>query len=154
MMNVAELHVLTRTLRDIMTAAAAADDESPAPGHVIAVVEDLKQHPATTARDIVNRTGIAQSMVSTTLAEMADAGLVTAERDPADGRRRVLSLTPAGRATLGKRGAKTVTAALTEAVADMDGDTAREVERLLDRVNALLRPTVDPHDPGPQRRAR
>lgn len=44
--------------------------------------------------EIAARTGLAQSLVSRTVAKLHDAGVVVTERDPGDGRRVLISIAP------------------------------------------------------------
>ncbi|MFF7471958.1 MarR family transcriptional regulator [Streptomyces sp. NPDC008092] len=60
-------------------------------GTVLIVAADLRDHPRTTVTEIAGRTGLAQSQVSHCVARPRSAEAVTAEPDPRDGRRTLLS---------------------------------------------------------------
>ncbi len=92
-MDAGDLHRLVRTLRRIAVEATTSPDEAAGVAD-IEVGEDLFRNAPTTVSQIVQRTGLAQSQVSRTVASMKDAGLVTARPDPTDGRRTVLTLAP------------------------------------------------------------
>jgi DNA-binding MarR family transcriptional regulator len=79
-----------------------------------------------------------QSMAQT-VRELGDAGLVSRRPDPADGRRAIVELTPAGLETL------TTTRAHREAwlTRALDGELDAEERELLQRALTLLRRVAD-----------
>jgi DNA-binding MarR family transcriptional regulator len=58
----------------------------------------LHAHPGSAAVDIAHRTGLDKMSVSRALASLERAGRLVRRVDPADGRRALATLTPAGRA--------------------------------------------------------
>lgn len=139
-MDAARLHRLARVLVDVAgSAAAEAGDDRLTRGQ-LAVVEDLARHEATTVGEVARRTGLAQSLVSTTVAGLREAGVVTAQADPADGRRVLVTLSGATRSQILTRAARPVGGALRAVVRAaspaVDGTTldasTTELERLLD----------------------
>lgn len=62
-----------------------------------AVLSDLYVNTASPQVEIGDRLGIDRSTLAEMLGRLVDRGLVESERDPADGRRRVTSLTELGR---------------------------------------------------------
>lgn len=138
-MDAARLHRLARVLADVAGAAAAeTGDDRLTPGQ-LAVVEDLARHEATTVGEVARRTGLAQSLVSTTVAGLREAGVVTAQADPDDGRRVLVTLSRSTRSQILSRSGRPVDGALRTllaASADVDGMTldasTAELERLLD----------------------
>lgn len=140
-MDVARLHRLARTLREVAAAAAAeAADDQPLSAGQLAVVEDLARHEATTVGEVARRTGLAQSLVSTTVAGLRGAGVVTARTDAGDRRRILVTLADDARSQMLSRSGRPVAGALRRAVraaspelddAALDAATA-EVERALD----------------------
>ena len=106
-----------------------------------------------TVRDLRERLGLDSGYLTRLLAGLADDGLVTVTKDPADGRRRVVTLTRAGRAAwrrleerseaLARELVEPLTerqrARLTEALATAD---------LLVRAATVALRTVDPTDPA------
>lgn len=91
-MDAGQLHKLARVLREVALNATADDGEAPVSAGDVAIAEDIIDHARTTVGEIASRTGLAQSLVSRTVAKMEDAGLVVAEPDPDDGRRRLISI--------------------------------------------------------------
>ncbi len=51
------------------------------------VAADIDEHPGTSVREIAERTGLVQSLVSASVARLRDAGVVVTETDPNDRRR-------------------------------------------------------------------
>jgi DNA-binding MarR family transcriptional regulator len=94
----------------------------------------LERGGPATSSDLARVDRISPQSMGVTVAALLDRGLIERNRDPEDGRRIVLSITDAGRRTLGdKRGARTehIAAAL------RDGFSADEL-RQLESVTALL----------------
>jgi DNA-binding MarR family transcriptional regulator len=94
----------------------------------------LERGGPATSSDLARVDRISPQSMGVTVAALLDRGLIERNRDPEDGRRIVLSITEAGRRTLGdKRGARTehIAAAL------RDGFSADEL-RQLESVTALL----------------
>lgn len=144
-MDAGQLHRLARQLRAIAVAATADDpDESAAASpSMIAVVEDIADHPGSSITDVATRTGLAQSMVSKTVAGLRDYGLVTTSTDPADRRRTVVVISDQVRGTvLQPRGRRSIDDALRSAHPGLTVDQRRELSEHLDRVADLLGFTV------------
>lgn len=93
-MDAGQLHKLARVLREIALDATADDGEAPVSAGDVAIAEHIAHHERTSVGEIASRTGLAQSLVSRTVAKMDGAGFVVSERDPADGRRRLISIAP------------------------------------------------------------
>ncbi len=94
----------------------------------------LERGGPATSSDLARVDRISPQSMGVTVAALLDRGLIERNRDPQDGRRIVLSITAAGRRTLGdKRGARTehIAAAL------RDGFSAGEL-RHLESATALL----------------
>ena len=145
-MDAARLQRLARVLREIAARAAAeSGDDRLGPG-ALAVVEDLARHEATTVGEIARRTGLAQSMVSTTVAGLRESGVVTSEPDPRDRRRVLVTLSAATRSQILARAARPTTGALRQALRAASPDlddaaletAATETERLLVALAARL----------------
>ncbi|MFG3025536.1 MarR family transcriptional regulator [Streptomyces sp. NPDC048254] len=136
-MNVIDLYLLGHRLQKLAESAIPTDGIGEHPtstGTVLIVAADLRDHPRTTVTEIAQRTGLAQSQVSNAVARLRDVEAATAEPDPRDGRRTLLSAAaePSGRmravreAPLGP--------ALAAATSDPD-----EVLTLLEKLSSLLR---------------
>ena len=115
-MDASRLQRLARVLRETAARAAAeSGDDRLGPG-ALAVIEDLARHEATTVGEIARRARLAQSMVSTTVAGLREAGVVTSEPDPHDRRRVLITLSASTRAQIATRSARPVDGALREAL--------------------------------------
>lgn len=99
-MNAGQLHALARLLREIATLATADPGEAPVPGGVLAIVEDIAHHEGTSVGEIASRTGLAQSLVSTTVGAMRDRGILETTSDPNDRRRALIRVEPRARGEL------------------------------------------------------
>ena len=69
-MNAVELHRLARVLREMAVMATANPGEQPVAASTLAIVEDVAAHPGTSISQIVERTSLAQSLVSGTTARL------------------------------------------------------------------------------------
>ena len=101
----------------------------------------LERGGPATSSDLARVDRISPQSMGVTVAALLDRGLIERNRDPEDGRRIVLSITEAGRRTLGdKRGARTehIAAALRDG---FSGDELRQLEgatALLERLAEKL----------------
>jgi DNA-binding MarR family transcriptional regulator len=139
--NAGELHRLARSLREIATAATADPGERSVSAGDIAIAEDVAHHEGTSVGQVAERTGLAQSLVSKTVAAMRDAGVMVIEPDPADRRRVQISIAPAARSDLFRdRGGRPVAPALREVLPGVPKRDLKTIERLLDELAGLLRP--------------
>ncbi len=130
-MNAGELHKLTSVLRAIAAAATADPGERPQAPSTVAIVQDVAAHPDSCISDIAERTGLAQSLISTTVAKLKDRGIFTAAPDPTDRRRTVVTVQPAAGAAFGHRGARPITEALARALPDATTDQLHSIEGAL-----------------------
>jgi DNA-binding MarR family transcriptional regulator len=110
----AELHRLARLLREIALRATGNTGADRVNAGELAVLEDVARFPGSTIRDITDRTGLAQSLVSRITRAMAEAGALTVQPDPIDRRRVRIDLTPSTRAAVLGRAAGTIAAAVAE----------------------------------------
>jgi MarR family transcriptional regulator, 2-MHQ and catechol-resistance regulon repressor len=92
--NAADLHRLARTLREIALAATTSPGTESVSAGTMAIVEAVSRNPASAIGDIAERTGLAQSLVSKTVARFRARGLFAVEQDPRDGRRTLVTVTP------------------------------------------------------------
>ncbi|MFJ9519607.1 MarR family winged helix-turn-helix transcriptional regulator [Kitasatospora sp. NPDC101801] len=135
-MNGVDLFLLGRTLMKIGESAIPEPPGGTAgrPGStrtVLIVATDVAAHPGTTASEVVARTGIPQSQVSTAVARLREAGSVGTAPDPADGRRTLIHPAAEPSARVAEIRATTVTDALADALGDGDPDRLREVAEAL-----------------------
>ena len=119
--------------------ATAGDAAVPVSPSVIAVVEDLSRHPDSSITEIVARTGLVQSMVSTAVAQLRTDGLLSTSPDPRDRRLTLVTMAPptAGRDRLPCAG-RTIDDALRSVCPELDDDRRAQVVHHLELVAALL----------------
>lgn len=138
-MDAGRLHRLARVLRQSALAATAERGDGPVSAAVVAVVEDLAHHHGATVSQVAARTGLAQSQVSTTVAHLRAAGVVTAQADPGDKRRALLHVAPGVSADLlTSRAARPIEAALGQAHPHLTSEHLALLHTLLDQVADLL----------------
>ena len=123
-----------RTLAGAATGGSGADSVSPS---VIAVVEDLAAHPDSSITEIVGRTGLVQSMVSTAVAQLRAEGVLQTAPDPRDRRRTLVTMTAAMCAERPRTGG-TIDEALRQIRPELDDNRRAEVVHHLERVAAIL----------------
>jgi DNA-binding MarR family transcriptional regulator len=138
-MTVGELFRLARLLRDVAIAAAREPDEPPASPGLVNITNDIAHHDGTSVGEVAARTGLAQSLVSKTVARLRDAGVVEVTVDSTDRRRTNITITePARSRIFATRGARGVTTALHDHLPGLSVERIAEVETLLDQLaNAL-----------------
>jgi DNA-binding MarR family transcriptional regulator len=145
-MTVGELFRLARLLRDVAIAAARGPDEPPAPPGLVNITDDIAHHDGTSVGEVAARTGLAQSLVSKTVARLRDAGVVDVTVDPNDRRRTSITVTETARSRIfATRGARGVTSALRDQFPNLSVERVAEVERLLEQLASAL------HDTSPGR---
>ncbi|MFI0937537.1 MarR family transcriptional regulator [Streptomyces sp. NPDC021020] len=145
-MNAVELFLLGRTLMKIGEQAlpeppGGAGRYAGSTRTVLIVAGDIAAHPGTTVSEAAARTGLPQSQVSTAVARLKEAGSVETARDPADGRRTLV--TPAAETSprVAEIRATDTTAALAAALGDdADPGAVREVATALDVLARHLLP--------------
>jgi DNA-binding MarR family transcriptional regulator len=94
------MNALRRLVQALRVSTVAVKRTSGISGAQLFVLRELVERPGQSLRDLVARTLTSQSTVSEVVARLVDAGLVSRRAAPEDGRRAVLSPTPAGRALL------------------------------------------------------
>ncbi len=139
--NAGQLHRLARSLRQIASAATADPDEPPVSVGDVAIVEDVTLHEGTSIGEIARRTGLAQSMVSKTVAALRDAAVFRTAPDPVDGRRVLISVDPIARADVfHSRAARPIEQAIRAHRPDASKADIRRISQLLDELSRRLRP--------------
>lgn len=137
-MEAGRLYRLIRQLRTLAGAATGSDSASASSPSVIAVVEDLARHPDSSITEIVGRTGLVQSMVSTAVAQLRTDGVLRTAPDPRDRRRTLVSMAPAAAAAPLPCAGRTVDDALRDVRPELDENRRAEVVHHLERIAALL----------------
>lgn len=132
---------------DRKTLAAADPPLTPAQYHALVALSSV---PAQSLNGLAARLLCDKANASKMMDRLSALGLATRTADPADARRVVLCLTPAGRAALDRATGLRV-AALRGAFAPLQSDELRAMSRQLATLVALLRLAAD--DTSAQRRA-
>ena len=157
-MNAGQLHLLARVLREIAQVATANEGERPVAASTVAIVEDVTGHPQSPITEIAQRTGLAQSLVSRTVDRLQARGVLTVGRDPADGRRTLVSVDPQTRhLDFAERAERPIADAIRQVVAGLSGEQQRRIEAALQALaDELLdrSPGPPPARPAGRRRAR
>jgi DNA-binding MarR family transcriptional regulator len=115
----------------------------------ITALEHLDAHGALTPGELGHRLGLTSGGVTALTGRMIDAGHVTGERHPGDGRMRMLTVTPAGAERL-RDHLEPVRDAVSGALAGLRHDEAELVARVLDAV-AERSEAAAAATPGPER---
>jgi DNA-binding MarR family transcriptional regulator len=115
----------------------------------ITALEHLDAHGALTPGELGHRLGLTSGGVTALTGRMIDAGYVTRERHPGDGRMRMLTVTPAGAEWL-REHLEPVRDAVSEALAELRRDEAELVARVLDAL-AERNEAAAAATPGPER---
>lgn len=139
-MNARELHKLASLLRSI--AATADPGERPQAASTVAIVEDVAAHPDSCIGDIAERTSLAQSLVSSTVAKLKDRGVLTTAPEPTDRRRTVVTVQPGAVAAFGQRGARPITDALASVLPGAAAEQLEGIEAALTRIAEQLLPAT------------
>ncbi|MDO5534619.1 MAG: MarR family winged helix-turn-helix transcriptional regulator [Propionibacteriaceae bacterium] len=134
-MRAATLHQLGRRLSGIAGTMTHPDAGKGTPLGELAILDDLLLYGRSAVRDITQRTGFAQSHVSSTLAKLAEEGEVRWEKNPKDARSRWADLTPKARTRLEAGAATRVEDAL---AADLGPRDAEKLVKLLSRAAKIL----------------
>jgi DNA-binding MarR family transcriptional regulator len=123
-------------IKERTLAAFEAAGASPAHYSVLAV---LDESPRETQATVADALGYDRSWLVGLLDELEEAGLITRQRDPADRRRHLVGLTPAGKKKLAQL--RTLSKQVEdEFLAPLDPEAREELHRLLLRLTAY-------HDP-------
>jgi MarR family transcriptional regulator, 2-MHQ and catechol-resistance regulon repressor len=136
--NAGELHRLARVLRLVATTATANPGEASVSAGDLAIVEDVAHHRGTSIGEIAERTGLAQSLVSTTVAKLREAGMVEVETDSSDRRRARIGVSAAARKLFAARSIRATEPAIRHAVPEATGDEIARIERLLEELASLV----------------
>lgn len=80
--NAGQLHQLARRLREIALAATADPGEMLVSAGDVAITEDVAHHPGASVGEIAERTALAQSLVSKTVARMRGRPVRRGRRSP------------------------------------------------------------------------
>ncbi|MDJ0356646.1 MarR family transcriptional regulator [Paenarthrobacter sp. PH39-S1] len=137
-MRAADLHRLARTLREIALRATKNIGDDRVNAGELAVLEDIARHPLSTIRDITERTGLAQSLVSRITRSMADAGALTIEADSSDRRKVRVELTTRTRADIVDRAGNSIRTAIYDSTPKLSAEERGALEHHLAEAAELL----------------
>ncbi len=137
-MNASQLHRLARRLREVALAVTSEGDDERVSAGELAIVEDVAAHPAAAVGEIAARTGLAQSLVSRTVALMREAGIFVTRPDPADRRRSLVSIPPEQIARFRDRAARPIRPELARALTWRTPAERARAETLLAELAALF----------------
>ncbi|WP_217168290.1 MarR family winged helix-turn-helix transcriptional regulator [Streptomyces sp. AC512_CC834] len=129
-----ELHVLFGRLRRRIRQVARDEDLTPSQVSALTLVG---KHGAATAGALASAEGVRPQSMAATLVALGRRGLIRRSPDPGDGRRRLVTLTEAGRARIeGDRQVRQewLARALQDRCTDKERDTVLEALALLDRL--------------------
>ena len=102
------------------------------------VLRDLFMNGRSSITDTVNRTGLAQSKVSTSVAKFRDRGWVETSPDPNDGRKTLAAVTNAVKLEGDRRRARTAQDALDLVLAEAEPAERQQLATALERLHELL----------------
>ena len=132
------LHKLARTIRQLATEASSDQLDRPS-GAELLVGTDVFLHSPTSVGEIAARTGVTQSQVSSIVAQLRAAEIVTSDPDPRDRRRTLLTVTAQARREQGvRRGRRDVRTVIRTHLEHIGADTGdSDVDSLLGLLDAV-----------------
>jgi DNA-binding MarR family transcriptional regulator len=131
------LNEVRRLVQALRQSTVQAECETGLSGAQLFVLQQLAQAPAQSLNDLAERTHTHQSSVSVVVTRLVERGLVSRQRSPEDGRRLVLSLTPAGRQLLA-RAPETVQTKLIRGFDSVPPVALRQFCRVLSQLAAAI----------------
>lgn len=127
---------LRTTVSALVRGTRAVDQLAPAPASVLDLLD--RRGPMTTA-DLAASRQVRHQTMAVIVKELTNAGFLDTEADPADARKKILTLTAAGQAAL-DADRRLRLAALAEAVDEaLDEDERRDLARALDLIDRITR---------------
>ncbi len=110
------------------------------PPGTLLVMRDVFAHPGSSITDITARTGLPQSYVSESVVRLRERGMAETTVDPADGRRRLVSITGQHLQRVASASVTDADALLLTELGGIDGERARQVIDVLSELARRLRP--------------
>jgi len=132
-----DLYQLGRRLTELAYQGMGGSELDLTPSEFL-VLRDLFMNGRSSISATVNRTGLAQSKVSTSVAKFRDRGWVTTSPDPSDGRKTLAAVTEEVNLRGDRQRARNATDALDSVLADADPAERRELAGALERLHQLL----------------
>lgn len=143
-MRASDLHRLARTLRDIALEATRNTGADRVNAGELAVLEDIARHPGSTIRDVTERTGLAQSLVSRIVHATAREGALTVTPDEHDRRKVRVELSKSTREAILQRANRSLDTALTAHTPELTDTERTTLHHHLAAAAELLR-RATPH---------
>jgi DNA-binding MarR family transcriptional regulator len=148
-MDAIRLFLLGRRLTKLAEGAMRGSSEG-VPPSVALIIQDVVGHDRTPITDIVARTGLPQSYVSSSIADLARQRLIRTVADPSDGRRTLARVAPGFTRRLSERGAIPVDDAIAASAGTTEPRRVAEITATLERLATQL--SIGPSQPPPPRR--
>jgi DNA-binding MarR family transcriptional regulator len=127
------MNAIRRIVRALRISSRAVERELGLSGAQLFVLQKLKQSSALSVKELAERTLTHQSSVSVVVSRLVERGLADRRLSPADGRQVELTLTPEGRALLGKA-PRTAQERLVEAISGLPAAQRALLGQLLSEV--------------------
>jgi DNA-binding MarR family transcriptional regulator len=143
-MNPMSLFLLGRKLTQIAEGALPQGKMAKS-GRLIYV--DVEYHPNSSISEITERTSLPQSLVSTTVAQLRDLGLLATHPDAADRRRTLVRTTTKRRPVQRRLAGVSVDDDIARELSAEDQDELAEVHAALELLSRLLTPEVFSFEP-------
>jgi DNA-binding MarR family transcriptional regulator len=140
-MEMSELYQLGRRLTELAFQGMGGGQLEISPSEFL-VLRDLYVNGESSISQTVERTGLAQSRVSTSVANLRELGWVETGPDPDDGRKTLARVTKKMRLEGERRRGQPATAALDKVLADAKPSERAQLAKSLERLHELL---VEPH---------
>jgi DNA-binding MarR family transcriptional regulator len=132
-----DLYQLGRRLTELAYRGMGGSELDLTPSEFL-VLRDLFMNGQSSITDTVNRTGLAQSKVSTSVAKFRDRGWVTTTPDPEDGRKTLAAVTEEVKLQGDRRRSRRAQDALDSVLADAKPDERARLAAALERLHELL----------------
>lgn len=145
-MEALDLVLLGRRLSKIGETVLRGGESPEQPTAAGLVLRDVFAHPDSAIGQIAARTGLPQSHVSETVAQLRERGVVASRPDPQDGRRTLVSVAPGHPDTVAQAGSASVDEALRTALGSAVGP--KRGATLITALEELAR-LLEPAEPGP-----
>jgi MarR family 2-MHQ and catechol resistance regulon transcriptional repressor len=136
-MEISDLYQLGRRLTELAYQGMGGAELDLTPSEFL-VLRDLFMNGRSSITDTVNRTGLAQSKVSVSVAKLRDRGWVNTSPDPDDGRKTLAEVTEAVKLEGDRRRARSAEDALDLVLAGAERGERLELAGALERLHELL----------------
>jgi DNA-binding MarR family transcriptional regulator len=140
-MEMSDLYQLGRRLTELAYEGMGAGELEISPSEFL-VLRDLYMNGESSISETVDRTGLAQSRVSTSVANLRQRGWVETGSHPADGRKTLARVTEQVRLEGDRRRGQSASRALDHVLADAKPSERVQLAKALERLHQLL---VEPH---------